>query len=377
MLEDWRIGVLECWSNGVMDINTPTLHYSTTPLLHYSITPILLFSMVWTLSEQRNGKIHAVSYELLNRGRELAKKLESPLSAILLGKDIPEAEVRELIYHGADQVYTVNHPLLEHFLAEPYQQVITYMIKEFAPEVIITAATTTGRTVMPYVATNGIFAGLTADCTVLDIEADTGNLLQTRPAIGGNILATIKTPTARPQMATVRPKSMKPAERDSSRNGEIIPVELPANLKLSSRITFEKFVPDSSQEVPLEDADVVVSGGRGLKKGENFVLIRELAEMLGAGVGASRDAVDRGWIEYPHQIGLSGKTISPKLYLACGVSGSIQHLAGMQTAETIVAINNDPEAQIFRLADFGIVGDLFEVIPVLLKKLKERREQQG
>lgn len=332
---------------------------------------------IWTLSEQKHGKIHPVSYELLNRGRDLAQKLGVPLSAVLLGNTIPEDEIRELIYHGADRVYTVSHPMLMHFLAEPYQQVLTYMIKEFQPEIVIAAATTTGRTVMPYVATNGMFAGLTADCTVLDVEAGTGNLLQTRPAIGGNILATIKTPTARPQMATVRPKSIKPAKRDSSRTGEIIPVKLPENMTVTSRITFEKFVPDASQEVPLEDADVVVSGGRGMKKGENFALIQELANVLGAGVGASRDAVDRGWVEYPHQIGLSGKTISPKFYIACGISGSIQHLAGMQTSETIVAINNDPDAQIFRVADFGIVGDLFDVIPLLIKKLRAIKKPEN
>jgi len=328
------------------------------------------YSGVWTLAEQRNGTIHSVSHELLNRGKELAEKLGVPLSAMLLGYQIAEEEMQELVYHGADRVYSVSHPMLASFLAEPYQHVITYMITTFAPEIIIAAATTTGRTVMPYVAANGMFAGLTADCTALDIEDGTGNLLQTRPAIGGNILATIKTPTARPQMATVRPKSMKPSERDTSRTGTIIPVKLPESMELTSRVTFEQFVPDRSQEVPLEDADVVVAGGRGLKKGENFSLIRELAELLDAGVGASRDTIDRGWIEYPHQIGLSGKTISPKCYLACGISGAIQHLAGMQTSETIIAINTDPDAQIFRVADFGIVGDLFDVLPVLNKKLR-------
>jgi len=333
----------------------------------------MTYKGVWTLSEQKHGKVHSVSYELLNRGRGLAEKLGVLLSTVLLGYDIPKTEIQELIYRGADRVYIVNHPLLEHFLAEPYQQVLTFMIEQYQPEIIIAAATTTGRTIMPYVATNKLFAGLTADCTVLDIEEGTNNLLQTRPAIGGNILATIKTPKARPQMATVRPKSMKPAERDPSRAGEIIAVELPPQMELRSRVKFEGFVPDSSQGIPLEDAEIVVSGGRGLAKGENFALIRDLAGTLGGGVGASRDAVDRGWIEYPHQIGLSGKTISPKLYLACGISGSIQHLAGMQTAETIVAINKDPDAQIFRLADFGIVGNLFEIVPVLIRKLRERR----
>ena len=358
---------MECWSVGVLESTPP---YSNTPHAFMS------YSGVWILAEQRGGKIHSVSYELLNRGRDLAQKLNVPLSAILLGYEINSEEIQELLYHGADQVYYVNEPLLEHFLSEPYQQVVTYLLKTFQPEIVIAAATTTGRTVMPYVATNGMFAGLTADCTLLDIEEESGNLLQTRPAIGGNILATIKTPKARPQMATVRPKSMKPSERDSSRSGEIIPVELPEEMELTSRITFETFVPDRSQDVPLEDADVVVSGGRGLKKGENFALIRELAGKLDAGVGASRDAVDRGWIEYPHQIGLSGKTISPKCYIACGVSGAIQHLAGMQTAETVVAINSDPDAQIFRVADFGIVGDLFEVIPALNTKLQRLHAEE-
>lgn len=327
---------------------------------------------VWTLSEQKSGTIHPVSFELLQRGRTLADKLNVPLSTMVLGHNLPDAELHELIYRGVDQVYVVNHPLLAHFLVEPYEQVLTFLIETYRPEIVIAAATTTGRTIMPYLATHKLFAGLTADCTVLDIEADTHNLLQTRPAIGGNILATIKTPQARPQMATVRPKSMKPAERDPQRTGEIVKVVLPPDLELTSRVTYEGFVPDSSQGVPLEEAEIVVSGGRGLAKGENFALIRELAQALQAGVGASRDAVDRGWIEYPHQIGLSGKTIAPKLYLACGISGAIQHLAGMQTAETIVAINKDPDAQIFRLADFGIVGNLFEVLPHLIRKLKDR-----
>lgn len=335
-------------------------------------TQTMTYNGVWTVSEQKEGMIRPVSYELLNRGKELAEKLGVPLSTVLLGHNLADTEIQELIYRGADQVYVVNDPMLEHFLPEPYQQVLTFLIKQFTPEIIIAAATTTGRTLMPYVATNGMFAGLTADCTVLDIEEETGNLLQTRPAIGGNILATIKTPQARPQMATVRPKSMKPAERDTTRTGRIIPVELPPELTLTSRVRFERFVPDISQEIPLEDADLVVSGGRGLGKAENFALIRELADLLGGGVGASRDTVDRGWIEYPHQIGLSGKTISPKCYIACGISGAIQHLAGMQTSDTIVAINKDPDAQIFRVADFGIGGDLFEVLPALIRRLKER-----
>lgn len=331
----------------------------------------MTYKGVWTLSEQKHGKIHPVSYELLNRGKNLAEKLQAPLSAIVLGNGISESELNELISRGADKVYCVNNPAFENFLSEPYKNTIAFLIKKHKPEILLAAATTTGRTVMPCIAAE-LDTGLTADCTVLDIEEETRNLLQTRPAIGGNILATIKTPDARPQMATVRPKSTKQAERDESRKGEIIyEKEIPENC-LKSRVVFEKYVPDESQSVPIEDADIVVAGGRGMSKAENFSLIEELASILGGAVGASRDAVDKGWIEYPHQIGLSGKTISPKLYIAFGISGAIQHIAGMQTSETIVAINKDPDAQIFRVADFGIVGDALETAPALISKLKEK-----
>ena len=223
---------------------------------------------------------------------------------------------------------------------------------------------------MPYVAAKAD-AGLTADCTVLDIEPETGNLLQTRPAIGGNILATIKTPCHRPQMATVRPRSTKPAPRQPGRKGRIIRRPAPSEL-LGSRMRRVDFIPSTDQH-GLQDADIVVAVGRGIKKGENVKLVAPLVQALGAALGASRDAVDRGWLSYPHQIGLSGKTVTPKLYLGLGVSGSIQHLAGMQTSETIVAVNSDPDAQIFRVADFGIVGDLFDVVPVLVERIKKAK----
>jgi electron transfer flavoprotein alpha subunit len=331
----------------------------------------MTYKGVWTLSEQKNGKIHPVSYELLNRGKDLAEKLQVPLSAVVLGNGMEESELNELILRGADKVYCVDNPAFENFLAEPHKNTLCYLVEKHKPEIILAAATTTGRTVMPCVASE-LDTGLTADCTVLDIEEETGNLLQTRPAIGGNILATIKTPDARPQMSTVRPKSTKQAERDESRKGEIIyEKDIPENC-LKSRIVFEEYVADESQSVPIEDADLVVAGGRGMGKVENFELIKELASILDGAVGASRDAVDKGWIEYPHQIGLSGKTISPKLYIAFGISGAIQHIAGMQTSETIVAINKDPDAQIFRVADLGIVGDALEIAPALISKLKDK-----
>lgn len=223
---------------------------------------------------------------------------------------------------------------------------------------------------MPYVAVKAN-TGLTADCTLLDIEEETGNLLQTRPAIGGNIMATIKTPNHRPQMATVRPRSAKPAPRQAGRKGQIIRLPAPPEL-LTSRVKRVGFKANA-EEHGLADAEIVVTVGRGIKKGENLRLVQKLVETLEAALGATRDVVDRGWLSYPHQVGLSGKTITPKLYIGVGVSGSIQHLAGMQTSENIVAINVDPEAQIFRVADFGIVGDLFEVIPMLTERLRQMK----
>ena len=328
---------------------------------------------VWTIAEESRGKIKEVSYELLARGRKLADKLGVELASVLLGSNISEAELKQLIYRGADKVYVVDAPELENFIAENYSNVLVDLINKYKPEIIIAGATTSGRTLMPHVSIQ-VNAGLTADCTGLDIEEETKNLLQTRPAIGGNILATIKTPNNRPQMATVRVKSSKPAPIDKSRSGEIINIKLKQEL-IDGRVERIGFRKAEGETVGIQDADVVVAGGRGLKKGENFTLIRELAEKLGGVVGASRDAVDRGWVSYPHQVGLSGKTISPKLYIAIGISGAIQHLAGIKTADTVVAINSDPDAQIFKVSDFGIVGDLFEVIPLLNERLAKRGDK--
>lgn len=326
---------------------------------------------VWIFGEQSGGRVQRISHELLTRGRELADKRGTDLTVVVLGNDINADDLQGLIDRGADRVLTMEAPELESFLVEPYAACLMRLIEQHRPEIIIAGATTTGRTLMPYVAIRAD-AGLTADCTVLNIEPETGNLLQTRPAIGGNILATIKTPEHRPQMATVRPRSTRPAEPQSGRKGEMDRQKAPADL-LGSRVRRVEFVPDESEH-GLADADVVVSVGRGIKKGENVEMVHPLAQSLDAAMGASRDAVDRGWLSYPHQVGLSGQTVSPKLYVALGISGTIQHLAGMQTSENIVAINSDPDAQIFRVADFGIVGDLFEVVPVLAEKLGKSRK---
>ena len=325
---------------------------------------------VWTLAEQFEGKLKGVSFELLSRGRALADKLGTKLVSVLIGDGVSDETLTALIKQGADAVYTVQDPALKYFVCETYEAVLEYLIKEYKPAILLAAATSTGRTLMPYAAIKN-HTGLTADCTELDIEEGTGNLLQTRPAIGGNIMATIKTPNHRPQMATVRPKSSRPLPADEGRTGEIKRIPLPPLPAAKTEI--RGYRKDEAGSLGLEEADLVVAGGRGLKKGENFSLIRDLAQNLGAAVGASRDAVDRGWASYPHQVGLSGKTISPKVYIGIGISGAIQHLAGIKTSETIVAINSDPDATLHKIADFGIVGDAFQVIPEIQKRLETRK----
>jgi electron transfer flavoprotein alpha subunit len=327
-------------------------------------------SFVWTIAEQFEGTLKPVSFELLGWGRKLADKLGTRLASVVIGDGVGHDAMQNLIRHGADEVYSIQDPRLADFVCESYGTVLAGLVKTYRPSVILAAATSIGRTLMPYLAIR-VKAGLTADCTELDIEEGTGNLLQTRPAIGGNIMATIKTPDHRPQMATVRPKSGKPLPSDPSRVGKIIAVPV-GDGDIEARVKVKGYRTDVADFVNLEEADVVVAGGRGMKKAENFSLLRETAGHLGGVVGASRDAVDRGWVAYPHQIGLSGKTISPKLYLCAGISGSIQHLAGIKTSEVIVSVNSDPDANIHKIADFGIVGDLFEILPELNRRLAGR-----
>ncbi len=328
-------------------------------------------SFVWTIAEQHDGRLKPVSFELLSRGRKLADALDTRLASMVIGSGVAESALEELIQRGADEVYTIVDPRLEQFVCETWSTILTALVRQYQPVIILAAATTAGRTLMPHLAIR-INAGLTADCTELAIEAGTDNLLQTRPAIGGNIMATIKTPDHRPQMATVRPRSSVPLPRDLERVGKIISVPIEESV-FDPRVTVQGCRTDAEDFVNLEEADVVVAGGKGMKRADNFALLRELAAELQAMVGASRDAVDRGWIGYPHQVGLSGKTISPRLYIAAGISGSIQHLAGIKTAETIVSINKDQDAPLHSVADFGIVGDLFEVLPAVTRRLRERK----
>lgn len=322
---------------------------------------------LWILAEQFEGKILKVSYELLGRAKDLSEKKNCLVAAVIFGDNLGDAELQKLVDRGADYVLAIEAPELKYFDNEAYSRCMLEMIDMYEPEIIIAAATSTGRTLMPYVAMTA-HTGLTADCTVLDIDED-GKLLQTRPAIGGNIMATIRTQGFLPQMATVRPHSSKPAAPTEGRVGEIIRVD-GNDFDLSSNVTRKELVL-SSEELQLQEADKVVIVGRGIKRAENIKLIRELCDLLGAALGATRDVVDRGWLSYPHQVGLSGKTIQPKLCVSIGVSGAIQQLAGMQTSENIIAINSDPEAQIFKVADIGMVGDLFEIVPVLIDSLRE------
>lgn len=326
-----------------------------------------LYKDVWVFCEQKKSIIQSVSYELLGEGRRLADKLGAHLCAVLLGEGMRD-KAQELFWRGADVVYLVDSPKLRNYLDEPYTNVLVHLIKKYKPEILLCGATSIGRSLIARVAVK-TYTGLTADCTGLDIDLNRRLLLQTRPAFGGNIMATIISPNFRPQMSTVRHKVMKEAVVDKNRNGKLI-VEKISEEELLSRAQIIDIVEEVTQTVNIAEADIIVSGGRGIQKPENFKLIEGLAMAIGGAVGASRSAVDAGWIPYSHQVGQTGRTVSPKIYIACGISGQIQHLVGMQSSEIIIAINKDPDAPIFKVATYGIVGDLFEIIPALTKKFK-------
>ena len=323
---------------------------------------------VWVFCEQKKGIVQSVSYELLGEGRKLANKLNSKLCAVFLGEFIKD-KVDDLFHRGADIVYLIDSPHLKYYQDEPYTKVLVELIKEYKPEILLCGATTIGRSLIARVAVK-ITTGLTADCTGLDIDKEKKLLLQTRPAFGGNIMATIITSNHRPQMATVRHKVMKEAEVDTSKKGKLIEKSY-SDVILSSRTKLIDIVEEIEETVNLTEADIIVSGGRGVGGPENFDIIKELALTLGGAVGASRSAVDANWIPYSHQVGQTGKTVCPKIYIACGISGQIQHLIGMQSSKIIIAINKDPDAPIFKIATYGIVGDLFQVVPALTKKFKQ------
>lgn len=328
---------------------------------------ISLYKEVWVYAEQRQGVLTPVVRELLGEGSRLAKEIGTKLCAFLVGDNV-EPLVKELIRYGADKVYVAENPLLKNYTTDAYAKVITDAIHEYKPEIVLYGATHIGRDLAPRIAAR-VNTGLTADCTGLAIDPVDKKIMQTRPAFGGNLMATIICPDHRPQMSTVRPGVMQKLPPDDTRTGEVIRV----NVKLEPsdiRTKIIEIVKSTKEIVSLTDAKVVVSGGRGLGTPDGFKLIEKLAKVMGGVVGASRAAVDAGWIDHSHQVGQTGTTVKPKIYVACGISGAIQHLAGMQTSDTIIAINKNPRAPIFEVADYGLVGDLYDIVPLLIEEFQ-------
>ncbi|AZU61325.1 electron transfer flavoprotein subunit alpha/FixB family protein [Neobacillus mesonae] len=329
---------------------------------------------VWVFIEQNDGKIEGVSLELLGAGRKLADKLEVPLAGFLLGDGI-KALANQLIAYGADQVYVIDHPVLKHYRTESYMKGVISLAQNYKPEIILYGATPNGKDLASAVATD-LNTGLTADTTMLDADESNRLLEASRPAFGGNIMATILCKKHRPQMATVRPKVMKALVPDSSRTGQIIEEKI--SLKEEDmRTKVLQIVNDVTKKTNLADAHVIICGGKGMGDLQNFQLIHELAETIGAAVGGTRDVVEAGWLPHEQQIGQTGETVTPKIYFAIGVSGAIQHVVGMKNSELIIAINKDPNAPIFDVATFGIVGDAMEIVPKLIEQFKSLRTEKG
>jgi len=323
---------------------------------------------VWFWVEQFQGQASPISWEMAGKGRELADQLGVSLTACVLGDGV-EALARDAIAYGADRVFLIEDGSLARYRTAPYGAVLVDLVERYKPEILIMGASSRGRDLAGTVATR-LLTGLTADCTALDIDPETRLLRQTRPAFGGNIMATILCPNHRPQMATVRHRVFEIREADPAREGQVVREKaILSEDEIASKVI--DFLVEE-QDVNLADAKIIVSGGRGVKGPEGYAPLQELADVLGGAVGASRAAVDAGWIPYMHQVGQTGRTVRPDLYIACGISGAIQHLAGMRTSKVIVAINKDPEAPIFDVAHYGIVGDLFEVVPALTKAFKAK-----
>ena len=322
---------------------------------------------VMVFAEQRHGRVHPVSYELLGKAHELALQLGEPVYAVILGSGVRKG-ADELLGRGADKVFVYDDPALRDFRDDPYTDLLAQCSKEEKPSVFLIGATSEGRSLGPRVAAK-LKTGLTADCTSLDVDPETRLLRQTRPAYGGNIMATIITPNGRPQMATVRYKMFPEAKQVERPKG--VTVKKTVNMsRIRDRVKVLGF-DEAKEEVSITEADIVVSGGLGMGEAKGFELIKQLADALGGAVGASRPTVDEGWIDYRHQVGLSGLTVRPQVYMACGISGAVQHQAGMKTSDVIIAINKDREAPIFKISSLGVVGDLYEVIPRLIEKIRE------
>lgn len=321
---------------------------------------------VWVCLEQTDGKIAGVSYEMLSEARKLADQLSTEVCAVLMGAQVQD-QAKEAFAYGADKVYVCDDEKLKDYRTDSYCKVLENLVKENTPDILLLAATTNGRDLAARLASR-LETGLAADCVALNLED--GQLVATRPTYGGNIMADVVFPEKRPAMCTIRPNALSKSEPDTSKTGEVIAVAMDAE-EAELRTKVREVLAKASGEISLTDAQIIVSGGRGLGDASGFDLIREFAQTLGAAVGASRAAVDAGWIPYEHQVGQTGKTVAPKLYIACGISGALQHLAGMKTSDVIVAINKDEEAPIFGVANYGIVGDLYKVIPVMIEEIKK------
>lgn len=329
---------------------------------------------VWVFVEQTEGEAASVSWELHGKGAELAKALGVELCAVVLGEHV-EHLAQEAFACGADKVYLMDQPVLKNYRTEPYLQAIVELVAKYKPEVILMGATGEGRDLAGAVATR-LKTGLTADCTELGVDADR-NLLQTRPAFGGNIMATILCDRFRPQMSTVRPHVMRMPERRPDHRGEIVRETLSLGEDAILTKVLEIVADAKSRDhVDIAGAEFIVSGGRGMMNADNFAILKALADELGGVVGASRSAVDAGWMPHDRQVGQTGKTVRPKIYIACGISGAIQHLVGMQDSDTIIAINRDKDAPIFEVATYGLVGDLFQIVPALTRRVRELRTQK-
>lgn len=330
---------------------------------------------IFVFAEQRDRKVQKVAFELIGKAKDLAKDLDTTVTAVLLGKDMQE-EAKKLCYAGADKVIYADNDMLDMYMTEPYVYTMHKLITERKPEIVIFGASAIGRDMAPRVSAR-VHTGLTADCTGLAIEADEEdpnklNLMMTRPAFGGNLMATIACPNHRPQMATVRPGVMqaKKPSTDNPVNVEEIKFVIPAECKNVEIIDVAKII---QHRMNIDEAKVLVSGGRGIGGAEGYKMLEELADLLGGTIASSRAAVDEGWIEKDRQVGQTGKTVRPNLYIACGISGAIQHLAGMEESDYIIAINKDETAPIFEVADVGIVGDVFKVVPLLIEQLQKER----
>ncbi len=323
---------------------------------------------VWCYAEVRHGKLQPTIFELLGVGRQLAGTLSEPLAAVVIGKGVGQ-HAQDIIDHGADKVYVIDDPMLENFIDEAYAGAITDLIQKEKPNKLLLPASIIGRSFGSRVA---IMAntGITADATELSIDPKTRMLNATRPSFGGNLMATILCEKHRPEMATVRPMAFPRTEKVSGRKGEVVNVPFDA-ARWNVKAKFKQFVPEESKQVDISSAERIVSGGFGLGKAEGFKLIEELAGLIDAAVGASRVVVDKGWIPYRHQVGITGRTVRPKLYIAAGIQGAIQHIGGMSSSEFIVAINKDPQAPMMQLANLSVEGDLYEILPAVIAEIKK------